>query len=259
MESGRDSNAGGAHYNFLTVEGIALATVADSLAAVKKLVYEEKSIRMEDLLNALKTNFEGSESLRQTLLNKAPKFGNDDVYADEIACQVSRFWTEEAFRHTSSTGKRYRGGYLSWNYWVAYAPNTAATPDGRRRGQFLSNAVCPVNGADRKGPTSVIKSVGHLDLETAPNGASHTMSFNPSLLNSSEGRQKLAALLRAYAKVGGTCLQVNVIDADTLSQAQKHPEEYRNLLVRVTGYNAYFVGLGREIQNEIIARESHQI
>jgi len=259
LESGRDSNAGGAHYNFLTVEGIALATVADSLAAVKKLVYEEKSIRMEDLLNALKTNFEGSESLRQTLLNKAPKFGNDDVYADDIACQVSRFWTEEAFRHTSSTGKRYRGGYLSWNYWVAYAPNTSATPDGRRRGQFLSNAVCPVNGADRHGPTSVIKSVGHLDLETAPNGASHTMSFNPSLLKSSEGRQKLAALLRAYAKVGGTCLQVNVIDADTLSQAQSHPEEYRNLLVRVTGYNAYFVGLGREIQDEIIARESHRL
>jgi formate C-acetyltransferase len=214
---------------------------------------------MEHLLEALRTNFEGSESLRQTLLNKAPKFGNDDVNADEIACQVSRFWTEEAFKHTSQTGKRYRGGYLSWNYWVAYAPKTAATPDGRRRGQFLSNAVCPVNGADRKGPTSVIKSVGHLDLETAPNGASHTMSFNPSLLKSSEGRKKLAALLRAYAKVGGTCLQVNMIDADTLSQAQKHPEEYRNLLVRVTGYNAYFVGLGKEIQDEIIARESHQI
>jgi formate C-acetyltransferase len=259
LESGRDSNAGGANFNFLTVEGIALATVADSLAAVKKLVYEQKSVRMDQLLEGLKANFEGYESLRQTLINKAPKYGNDDAYADEIARQVSRFWTEEAFKHTSPTGKRYRGGYLSWNYWVAYAPTTAATPDGRRRGQFLSNAVCPVNGADRKGPTSVIKSVGHLDLETAPNGASHTMSFSPSLLRSPEGRQKLAALLRAYAQVGGTCLQINVIDADTLLQAQKHPEEYRNLLVRVTGYNAYFVGLGKEIQDEIIARESHQI
>jgi formate C-acetyltransferase len=226
---------------------------------VKKLVYEQKSVRMDQLLEGLKANFEGYESLRQTLINKAPKYGNDDAYADEIARQVSRFWTEEAFKHTSPTGKRYRGGYLSWNYWVAYAPTTAATPDGRRRGQFLSNAVCPVNGADRKGPTSVIKSVGHLDLETAPNGASHTMSFSPSLLRSPEGRQKLAALLRAYAQVGGTCLQINVIDADTLRQAQKHPEEYRNLLVRVTGYNAYFVGLGKEIQDEIIARESHQI
>jgi formate C-acetyltransferase len=197
--------------------------------------------------------------LRQTLLNKAPKYGNDDGYADEIAREASRFWTEEAFKHVSPTGKRYRGGYLSWNYWIAYAPTTAATPDGRRRGQFLSNAVCPVNGADRKGPTSVIKSVGRLGLESAPNGTGHTMSFSPSLLRSPEQRQKLMALLRAYGKVGGTCLQVNVIDANTLREAQKHPDEYRNLLVRVTGYNAYFVGLGKEIQDEIIARESHPL
>jgi pyruvate formate-lyase/glycerol dehydratase family glycyl radical enzyme len=259
LENGRDSNAGGAHFNYLTVEGVALATVADSLAAVKKLVFEQRSLSMDQLLQAIAANYEGYEGLRQTLLNKAPKYGNDDPYADEIASQVSRFWTEEAFRHTSPTGKRYRGGYLSWNYWIAYAPTTAATPDGRRRGQFLSNAVCPVNGSDRKGPTSVIKSVGHLGLETVPNGASHTMSFSPSLLHSPEGQQKLMALLRAYGMVGGTCLQVNVIDAETLRQAQKHPDEYRNLLVRVTGYNAYFTGLGKEIQDEIIARESHAL
>jgi formate C-acetyltransferase len=153
LESGKDANAGGAHYNFLTVEGVALATAADSLAAVKKLVYETRQFEMGQLIDALKANFEGYESLRQTLLNKAPKYGNDDPYADEIAHEVSRYWTEEAFKHSSPTGKRYRGGYLSWNYWIAYAPTTAATPDGRRRGQYLSNAVCPVNGADRKGPT----------------------------------------------------------------------------------------------------------
>jgi formate C-acetyltransferase len=168
LESGQDSNAGGARFNFLTVEGVALATAADSLAAIKKLVYENHQVEMGQLLDALRANFEGYASLRQTLLNKAPKYGNDDGYADAIAREVSRFWTEEAFRHISPTGKRYRGGYLSWNYWIAYAPTTAATPDGRQRGQFLSNAVCPVNGADRKGPTSVIKSVGKLDLETAP-------------------------------------------------------------------------------------------
>jgi trans-4-hydroxy-L-proline dehydratase len=259
LQSGKDCNAGGARYNFLTVEGIALATVADSLAAIKKLVYEDRLIEMEKLIEALKNNFEGQESLRRILLSKAPKYGNDDGYADEIARQVSLFWTEEAFKHFSPTGKRYRGGYLSWNYWIAYAPATAATPDGRRRGQFLSNAVCPVNGADRKGPTSIIKSVGRLGLETAPNGASHTMSFNPTLLRDPEQRQKLKALLRAYGQVGGTCLQVNVLDAETLREAQKFPDEYHNLLVRVTGYNAYFVGLGKEIQDEIIARESHTV
>jgi pyruvate formate-lyase/glycerol dehydratase family glycyl radical enzyme len=259
LDSGKDSNAGGARYNFLTVEGVALATAADSLAAVKKLVFEDHQITMPQLLEAVRANFDGHESLRQTLLNKAPKYGNDDSYADEVAHEVSRFWTEEASRHMSPTGKRYRGGYLSWNYWVAYAPSTAATPDGRRRGQFLSNAVCPVNGADRQGPTAVIKSVGKLDLETAPNGASHTMSLSPSLVKQPEQRQKLMALLRAYGKVGGTCVQLNVIDANTLREAQRHPDEYRNLLVRVTGYNAYFVGLGKEIQDEIIARESHQL
>ncbi|MGA2237586.1 MAG: pyruvate formate lyase family protein [Candidatus Bathyarchaeia archaeon] len=259
LDSGKDSNAGGARYNFLTVEGVSLATAADSLAAVKKLLFEDHQIKMQQLLEALKANFDGHESLRQTLLNKAPKYGNDNSYADEIAHEVSRFWTEEASRHVSPTGKRYRGGYLSWNYWVAYAPSTAATPDGRRRGQFLSNAVCPVNGADRQGPTAVIKSVGKLGLESAPNGASHTMSFSPSLLKHPEQRQKLMALLRAYGKVGGTCVQLNVIDANTLREAQKHPDEYGNLLVRVTGYNAYFVGLGKEIQDEIIARESQQL
>ncbi len=259
LQSGRDSNAGGARFNFLTVEGIALGTAADSLVAVKKLVYEDRQVEMAQLAEALRANFDGYEPLRQTLLHKAPKYGNDDAAADALARDISRFWTERVFQRTSPTGKRYRGGYLSWNYWIAYAPLTAATPDGRRRGQYLSNAVCPVNGADRKGPTAVIKSVGHLDLATAPNGASHTMSFSPSLLRNPEQRAKLKGLLRAYDKVGGTCLQVNVIDADTLRAAQRHPDEYRNLLVRVTGYNAYFVGLGKEIQDEIIARESHRL
>ncbi|MBN1658937.1 MAG: formate C-acetyltransferase/glycerol dehydratase family glycyl radical enzyme [Anaerolineae bacterium] len=258
LESGRDVTAGGARHNYLTVEGVALGTVADSLAAVKKLVYDDGAVSMDELVRALDANFEGYEALRQTLLHKAPKFGNDDDYADDLAREFSRYWTEEAFRRVApDTGKRYRGGYLSWNYWVAYAPKTAATPDGRRRGQFLSNGVCPVNGADRLGPTAVIKSVGHLGLETVPNGASHTMSFSPGMLRTAENRKKLAALLRAYAHAGGTCLQINVVSPDTLRAAQHDPDAYRNLLVRVTGYNAYFVMLGKEIQDEIIARESH--
>ena len=260
LESGKDVTAGGAKYNFLTVEGVALATVADSLAAVKRLVYEERVVTMSELVRALDANFEGYEPLRQTLLHKAPKYGNDDALADELACEISQFWTNEAFQQvTPETGKRYRGGYLSWNYWVSYAPTTAATPDGRKRGQFLSNGVCPVNGADRLGPTAVVKSVGHLGLETVPNGASHTMSFSPSLLRSAENRHKLAGLLRAYGQVGGTCLQVNVVSPETLRAAQNDPDAYRNLLVRVTGYNAYFVMLGKEIQDEIIARESHAL
>jgi len=257
-DSGRDITAGGAEHNYITVEGIALATAVDSLAAVRKLVFEDRKLSMDELVSAIAANFEGCEPLRQTLIHKAPKFGNDDPSVDDLAREVSQFWTCEAFRHTSpATGRRYRGGYLSWNYWIAYAPSTAATPDGRRRGTFLSNGVCPVNGADRSGPTTIIKSVGHLGLETAPNGASHTLSLSPSLLSDREHRDRLAALLRAYGQVGGTALQINVIDPDTLRDAQADPETYRNLLVRVTGYNAYFVTLGKEIQDEIIARQAH--
>jgi len=259
-DSGRDITAGGAVHNYITVEGIALATAVDSLAAVKKLVYEDKTVSMDELLVAVLANFEEHEALRQTLINKAPKFGNDDPYVDEIAREVSQFWTKEAFKHASpASGRRYRGGYLSWNYWVAYAPSTAATPDGRKRGTFLSNGVCPVNGADRQGPTAVIKSVGHLGLETAPNGVSHTMSLSPSMVRDAEHRAKLVALLRAYDRVGSTCLQINMVDPATLREAQADPETYRNLLVRVTGYNAYFVMLGKEIQDEIIAREAHGV
>ncbi len=258
-ENGRDVTAGGASYNYITVEGIALATTVDSLAAVKRLVFDERRLSMDGLIAALAANFEGHEELRQTLAHKAPKFGNDDPDVDELAREVSRFWTEEVFSRSSpATGRRYRGGYLSWNYWVAYAPSTAATPDGRRRGSFLSNGVCPVNGCDTEGPTAVIKSVGNLGLETAPNGASHTISLSPSLLRDEEHVTRLAALLRAYGRVGGTALQVNVIDPETLRAAQADPESYRNLLVRVTGYNAYFVTLGREIQDEIVTREAHR-
>ncbi|MEW6200880.1 MAG: pyruvate formate lyase family protein, partial [bacterium] len=259
-QSGKDITAGGAEHNYITVEGIAFATAVDSLLAIKKLVYENKKITMSQLIKALKSNFDSAEPLRQTLLNKAPKYGNDDPEADALAKDLSMFWTKEVFRHRSpATGRRYRGGYLSWNYWIYYAPLTAATPDGRRRGTYLSNGVCAVNGMSLAGPTAAVRSAGNLSLETAPNGASHTLSLNPSFVRDREHLEKLAAFLRSYNECGGTALQINMIDANTLRNARDCPQEYSNLLVRVTGYNAYFVMLGREIQNEIIARESMQL
>ncbi|MEM3465181.1 MAG: pyruvate formate lyase family protein [Candidatus Jordarchaeales archaeon] len=257
-EKGIDVRQGGAIYNFITVEGVGLATAADSLAAVKKLVFEEKEVKMEELMEAIKRNFEGFEELQRRLLFKAPKFGNDDDYADQIASKVSMYWTQEVFKHISpATGRRYRGGYLSWNYYIDFAPKTAATPDGRPRGRFLSNGVQPVQGMDTKGPTAVIRSVGKLGLETAPNGASQVITLSPSMVRDAEHLEKLAAFLLACCEVGGTSLQVNMIDPEILREAQRKPEEYRNLLVRVTGYNAYFVTLGREQQEEIIARACH--
>ena len=259
-EKGKDVRNGGPVYNFITVEGVGIATAADSLAAVKKFVYDDKQISMEELIEAIKNNFEGKENLRRMLSTKAPKYGNDDDYVDSIARNISRHWTEEVFTRTSPyTGRRFRGGYLSWNYFIDFAPLTAATPDGRLRGTYLSNGIQPVQGKDKKGPTAVIRSAGKLGLETAPNGASQVIAFSSASLKDEEHLEKFASLLRAYGEVGGTALQINMIDPGTLKDAQKKPEEYENLLVRVTGYNAYFTVLGKEIQDEIIARESHAV
>ncbi len=258
--NGKDITAGGAEHNYLTIEGIGLATAVDSLLAVRKLVFEDRRVGMPELLRAIEDNFDGHEKLRRLLMHKAPKYGNDDDQADALARDVSTLWTERAAQKVSpATQKRYRGGYLSWNYWVAYAPKTAATPDGRRRGTYLSNGSCPVTGCDRQGPTANARSTGKLSLETAPNGDSHTITLSPSLLRDDEHLDKLAAFLRAYTEEGGTALQINVLDPETLRHAQANPAEYRNLLVRVTGYNAYFVTLGKEIQEEIISRVAHAV
>ena len=260
IKRGKDVNAGGAKYGFITVEGVGIATVADSLAAVKKLVFEEKKITMQELVEAIKTDFAGKEKLRQMLIHEAPKFGNDDDYVDLIARDISRYWSQEVFKYQAPvSGRRYRAGYLSWNYFIDFAPKTASTPDGRVRGTYLSNGVQPVQGRDVSGPTAFLKSVGKLGFDVTPNGASCIVTFSPSSLRDKEHLEKLASLLRAFDILGGTSLMINVIDAQTLREAQKHPEKYSNLLVRVTGYNAYFVTLGKALQDEIIARTEHPI
>lgn len=256
-EKGKDVSAGGPEYNFITVEGVALATAVDSLAAIKALVFDEKRVSMAELRQAIRKNFQGYDILRQNLLSRAPKYGNDDDRADRIAFELNRFFAEEVFRRTSpATGRRFRAGYLSWNYWVLYATSTAATPDGRMRGTYLSNGLCPVTGVAHKGPTSIARSVAKLGLELVPNGGSLTLSFNPSIIKGEMGKRILSGFLRGFQREGGSALQVNIISPELLRDAQKNPEPYRNLLVRVTGYNAYFTALGKEIQDEIIAREA---
>jgi pyruvate formate-lyase/glycerol dehydratase family glycyl radical enzyme len=258
--NGKDVNEGGTTWNFNTLEGMGIATLADSVAAVKKMVFDEKRIAMQELLAAIEANFEGYEETRQLLRSKAPKFGNDNDYVDEIARELSVFWAEEAFKHENPyTGRRYRAGYLSWNYYIPLAPLTGATPDGRRRGEVLSGGVGAVQGMDSTGPTASIRSVGKLNLETIPNGASHTITISPSMVQTPEHIEKLAALLRAYNEVGGTALQINVIDGETLRDAQRNPDAYSNLMVRVTGYNAFFTQVGRELQEEIIQRTEHSL
>ena len=248
------------------------ATTVDSLLAIKYLVFDEKKATMTELIGALEANWEGHETLQAWAKYRAPKYGRDDDDADEMARRVMDLWTAETWKHrTASTHRRFRPGMLSWNYWVGDGYVMAASADGRPKGQFLSNAICPSNGADIHGPTANANSVGKAlggtssngggdwdgYLNALPNGASHTMTFNPSLLRDQVHREKFKAFLRGYCQNGGTALQVNVIDAEMLRDAQKNPQNYRHLLVRVTGYNAYFTNIGRELQDEIIARLSH--
>ena len=271
-EKALDITQGGAELNFTTIEAVTFATTVDSLLAIKYLVFDAKKASMAELIAALRANWEGHETLQAWARFRAPKYGRDDDGADETARKVMQLWTEETWKHkTASTGRQFRPGMLSWNYWVGDGYIMAASADGRPKGRFLSNAICPSNGADINGPTANANSVGKALGGTAPagegdwgsyvnmlpNGASHTMSFNPSMLRDREHREKFKAFLRGYCRNGGTALQINTIDADMLRDAQKHPENYRHLLVRVTGYNAYFTSIGRELQDEIIARESH--
>jgi formate C-acetyltransferase len=274
IENGNDVTEGGAELNFVTIEAVTYATTVDSLLAVKYLVYDEKVCTMGELVEALKDNWVGHEVLQARALNKAPKYGRDDDSADQLGLAVMELWAEETWKHkTKSTDRRYRPGMLSWNYWVAYSDILAASPDGRPKGKFLSNALCPSNGADIHGPTANVNSVGKVlggkadngegdwgeYYNLLPNGGSHTITFNPSLIRDPEHKEKFKGFLKGYIENGGTALQINMIDADLLRDAQKNPENYKHLLVRVTGYNAYFTSIGKELQDEIIARESHQM
>ena len=274
-EKGVDVTRGGAEINFVTIEGVTYATTVDSLLAVKYLVFDKKICGLPELMQALKDNWVGHETLQARAVNKAPKYGRDDEEADALAKEVMDFWIAETWRmKTKATGRQFRPGMLSWNYWVGDGFVMAASADGRPQGRFLSNAVCPSNGADVKGPTSNTNSVGKVlggkadgeagkggdwgeYLNCLPNGASHTITFNPAIVQDPEHKSKFKAFLRGYIENGGTALQINMLDPDMLREAQKRPQDFRHLLVRVTGYNAYFTAIGRELQDEVIARLSH--
>ncbi len=270
-DQGLDVTQGGAEISLTTIEGVTYATTVDSLLAIKYLVYDKKECTLDQLVTALKDNWVGHEILQAKAKNRAPKYGLDNDEADEFAKKVMENWAEETWNHkTKSTNRRFRPGMLSWNYWVGDGYIMAASANGREKGKFLSNAICPSNGTDINGPTSNSNSVGKVlggksnefgdfgdYVNCLPNGASHTITFSSSLLKSEGHKEKFKAFLYGYTKNGGTALQINLLDAKVLKEAQKHPKDYRHLLVRVTGYNAYFASIGKELQDEIIAREIH--
>lgn len=272
IEQAKDLRQAPPKYGFITIEGVAYATLVDSLLAIKKFVYDDKKYTIGEMKQALLDNFSATKEqqiMQAMLKNKTPKYGTNTDETDEFSKKIMAIWAEETWQYTTPTGFQFRPGMLSWNYWAGEdAAFTPATPDGRSANTFLSNAICPTNGTDMKGPTAVTNSVGAAlggktkageFLNVLPNGASHTITFNPSILKDQDHKDKFKSYLKGYVENGGTALQINILDAEMLKDAQSHPENYQNLMVRVTGYNAYFTAIGKELQDEIISRETHQM
>jgi len=259
IEKGKTRQAGGARYNHSTIFGTGLATLADSLSAVKKAVYEDRTISLERFRDILDRDFEGEERFRQMLLNKCPKYGNDQDEVDGIAREISTFFCEEIQSRKCVRGGTYLAELHSVTMHAIFGVMCGATPDGRRKGYPLSDGVSPVQGSDKSGPTAVIKSVAKLDHLNVLNGTLLNQKFSPSILKSEADYDKFLSLIKTLFALGGHHIQFNMVDAETLKKAQLRPDEFKNLIVRVAGYSAFFNELTQDVQNEIIDRTEHQM
>jgi pyruvate formate-lyase/glycerol dehydratase family glycyl radical enzyme len=255
---GRDYNDGGPRYNSTYIMGVAPGTCTDSLAAIRHHVFDKRDVGMGELLDSLAANFQGNEKLRLRLWNKSPKYGNDDEYADAVLASVFDAFYDEINGRPNTKGGCYRVNYLSTTCHVYFGSMTGATPDGRKAWEPLSDGISPAQGADRKGPTAAIKSAARMDhLRTG--GTLLNQKFTPQLLEGEEGIENLARLVRAYFRLDGHHIQFNVVTAETLRAAQREPEKYRDLIVRVAGYSDYFCDLTPALQDEIIARTEQKL
>jgi formate C-acetyltransferase len=250
---GRDYHDGGARYNTSYLQGVGMGSITDSLSSIKYNVFDNRRISLEKLRDILKADFADNEELRQICLNKVPKWGNDDDRADYLARRVFEVYYSGVNGKPNTRGGVFRINLLPTTCHVYFGKVTGATPDGRRAREPLSEGISPVQGADRQGPTAVIKSAAKLDhLRTG--GTLLNQKFTPQFFKDDSSLTRLTALIRSYFTMDGHHIQFNVVSADTLLDAQKHPEKYRDLIVRVAGYSDYFVDLGLELQNEIIKR-----
>jgi len=255
MENGVDLTSKGAVQKHMNNHAVGMATLANSLYAIRKLVFDDNRLTLGDLREILKSNFKGSETLREEIKNKYPKFGNDDIDIDEIARRVGQIFCEEVMNTSPSSQterKLWPSFYSLWHH-RDMGKHTAATADGRISGEPLSESQSPVYDSERYGPTAVLNSVSKLPFEFTPGGGLN-IKFQPGLFNTPNGTMTLAGLIKGYFYRGGLQIQINIMDRDILLDARKNPEKHKNLLVRVAGYSAYFVTLSPEQQEEIINR-----
>ncbi|MHA1379656.1 MAG: glycyl radical protein [Candidatus Helarchaeota archaeon] len=253
IESAKDMTEGGGHYKFEAVGGGGLGTVVDSLAAIKKFVYEDKIIKMKDLIYVLQNNYKNNEHIRQILKN-GPKYGNDDDYTDSITSELVSKFCDIVNSKKLKRGGHFKGSLISYGLNIYEGALEPATPNGRKAGEPLSNSISPSNGAELNGPTAALKSVAKIDHTKIGYGDSLNMRFPGYLLKEKKGIESFATLVKTYFDLGGYHVQFNTIGTDTLRDAQLHPEEYEDLIVRVSGYSAYFTRLGKRIQDDLIER-----
>ena len=253
IEKGRDYYSGGARYNTTYIQCTGLGTITDCFTALKKHVFEDKRYTMDEMLEACKKNWEGEEVKRQYIRNHTPFFGNDDEYADTIAVRVYDDLVKAIEGRPNTRGGKTQLNMLSTTCHNYFGSVCGATPNGRFAHFAISDGTSPAHGSDTHGPTAVIKSLGKLD-QTKSGGTLLNVRFVPQLLKREEDQKKLASLIRTYFKFGGHHIQFNIVDTATLHDAQQHPDEYRDLLVRVAGYSDYFNDMTTQLQNEIIAR-----
>lgn len=258
MIKGMDVTAGGAYYNLSGIQMIQVANLADSMAAIKKLVFEDKKIGKRELLEALQRNFEGQEVMRTMLLNKCPKYGNDVDWVDALGVKWAEYFKKRLGTYTNYRGGRYHTGMYTVSAHVPMGENVGASPDGRRAKEPLADGgMSPVYGRDIAGPTAVLKSVSKLDKSLTTNGGLLNMKFLPEFFQTDQGVDKFAKFLRTFVDLEIPHIQFNVVRKEDLLAAKENPEQYRSLTVRVAGYTAYFTELADELQNEIIARTSY--
>jgi formate C-acetyltransferase len=254
---GKDYHDGGARYNTNYIQGVGIGTITDSLSALHHHVFRHHAVTMREMLDALDRNYLDAERLRLLFSNKTPKYGNDEDAADDIMRTVFELYFQAIDGRPNTRGGFYRINLLPTTCHIYFGSVTGATPDGRMAGTPLSEGISPVQGADRRGPTAVLKSAAKMD-HVRTGGTLLNQKFTPGLLEGEEGIRNLAHMVRTYFRLGGHHIQFNVVNARTLREAQERPENHRDLIVRVAGYSDYFCDLGKALQDEIIARTEHE-
>ena len=258
LATGKDVTSGGAKYNLSGIQAIQAANIADSLAVIKKLVFEEKKFKKEELLDALRTNFDGKEQLRQYCINRVPKYGNDISWVDDLGADWITYFAGKLRHYWNFRGGGFHMGLYTVSAHVPMGQNVGATPDGRLACTPLADGgMSPMYGRDNQGPTAVLNSVSRLHSNLATNGSLLNMKFLPSLFDNSGDREKFASLLKSFVALPVNHVQFNVVTASELKKAKAYPESYRGLTIRVAGYTAYFTELAEDLQDEIIKRTTH--